>query len=117
MVDLLCFDDVDMMATELDDPLAEALQDFYHRLIEDPGSNPDDPDRGVGLVSMLSSVQDPSLAGRIDAEAKKDDRFDGADTTVTDLGNGKFSILIELTPQGSLLIEADAAARTVARVA
>ena len=49
MADLLCLDDLDLFATEIDDPIGELEQDLYHRLIELPGTNPDDVNRGLGL--------------------------------------------------------------------
>ncbi|MGK3987469.1 hypothetical protein WME99_30800 [Sorangium sp. So ce136] len=50
LADLVGFDDVDAFATETSDPLEEFKQDKYHRLTEEYGSNPDDTDRGVGLL-------------------------------------------------------------------
>lgn len=85
-MDVLCLDDLDAFGTELDDPLAELLQDDYHRLIEAPGSNPDDPNRGLGLEDLLSAaiaagpnapsdaVDLASLGPRIETELLNDDR-------------------------------------------
>lgn len=116
MTDLLCTNDLDPMAAEIDDPVDELEQDFYHRLIEPYGSNLDDPDRGVGLEDMLSGVVDNSLASRIDAEGKKDDRIDSVSTIVTQTGPETYQITIEIQPTGALLLEADVAAGTVRRI-
>ena len=74
-MDLIALDDIDAAASEVTDPLAELAQDLYRRLIEYPGSNIDDPDRGLGLSSVLSSTVDvPALRARIIAELRKDER-------------------------------------------
>lgn len=81
MVDALCLDDLDANGRELDSPLDELWQDLYHRLLEAPGSNIDDPDRGVGLEDLLSAGFDPSagapsqlIAQRIRTDVLKDAR-------------------------------------------
>lgn len=74
-MDLLCHDDLDPYGRELSDDAAILWQDLYHRLIEDAGSNIDDPDRGVGVVSALSGTASPALiAHRIEADFRKDER-------------------------------------------
>ncbi len=99
MVDALCLYDLDPYGRELNDPLQELWQDLLHRLLEAPGSNLDDPDRGVGLEDMLSQGFDASqgapsqfVAQRIRADFLKDDRvldcqaalnWDGANVTGT----------------------------------
>lgn len=120
MVDAVCYDDLDRKGAEMDDPVAELEQDFYHRLIEIPGSNPDDIDRGVGLILMMSkgvtTESAQSFAHRIDAEGKKDERIDHVDTSFTDLGDGKWRLDIALFPQGALQLLADTKANTITRV-
>ena len=101
MTDLLAIDDLDAYATETSDPLDELAQDLYHRLIEPPGSNLDDPDRGLGLEDALSGPFDvPSLKARIEAEMRKDLRVDAAVATLTTPEAGV--VLVDLA------IEADA---------
>lgn len=117
MTDLVCFDDLDINAAEMTDPVAELEQDFYHRLIEAPGSNPDDPLRGLGLLERLSDVVDPNLAGEIDAEGKKDDRIDRVDTQVTETAPGVYRLDIQIQPQGALILEASVASNTITRLA
>lgn len=97
-VDLDWFDDMDPFAGELTDPVAILKQDVYHMLIESPGSNLDDPDRGIGLEERLSSVANlRALESHIDAELQKDPRIDVAHTTIAAVGDGSYtvSILIE----------------------
>jgi hypothetical protein len=52
--DLICWDDVDAFGRETTSDLETLFQDFYHFLIEDPGTNIDDPRRGIGVGRMLS---------------------------------------------------------------
>lgn len=64
-MDLVCRDDLDEFASETDDELEQLAQDLEHRLLEEYGSNPDDEDRGVGLMSRLSGTDDPTMIGRL----------------------------------------------------
>lgn len=101
MVDALCWDDLDAFGTELDDPLAELLQDLFHRLIETPGSNLDDPDRGYGLPDLLSSGALPgeittSIQHGIETELRKDDRVYSVAALVQETSKGEYSISIDI---------------------
>lgn len=109
MVDGLAFDDVDLFGGELDDPLAELEQDLWHRLIEPPGSNPDDLDRGVGLIGMLSSgfVGQGVLQSLIAADFKKDKRVANIAVNVTELGVGQYRIDIAVVPNSDEVPGAD----------
>lgn len=97
--ELLCIDDVDPYARELTDPLAELAQDLYHRLLETPGSNLDDEERGLGLEDMLSSPLRPNLAQLVQGECEKDDRVVKCRALVTEVqkGNGPSTVTIALT--------------------
>jgi len=103
-VELVCRDDLDELASELDDELEELAQDLEHRLFEDYGSNPDDEDRGAGLLSRLSSTDSPLMIGRlIEADFLKDERVLTCSATVTREGQGnegvvaKVDIVVETT--------------------
>lgn len=114
MVDVILGDDLDIQGAEWNDPIAELEQDIYHRLITPAGYNIDDPDFGLGLVQMLGGPEDPALASRVDAECKKDDRVDGTQTIVERLSaagdpNGVYRITVNLSPQGSVVLEASLA--------
>ena len=112
MVDLLAFEDLDLFGTELDDPLEELRQDLFHRMIETPGSNLDDEGRGLGLLDMLSGQFDLSLASRIEAECRNDNRVAVARCFLTDLGGGSFRAVLEVQANGEALgvtLEADGA--------
>ena len=63
-VEIRCFEDMDQFGSETVDELENLAQDLYHRLIEDPGSNLDDPSRGMGLLNVLSAgVSDANPTG------------------------------------------------------
>jgi len=82
-MDLVCYEDVDLFAAETSDEWEILEQDLYHRLIEEPGSNPDDPDRGVGISNLLSGVVRPELFARlIEADFLKDDRVASCKATI-----------------------------------
>lgn len=101
MVDALCMDDLDQFGTELDDPLEELWQDLYHRLIESPGSNLDDPDRGYGLEGRLSSASRHDILGAstkhgIEMELRKDPGVQNARATVTETAANEYRLQLEI---------------------
>lgn len=107
-MDLVCGEDLDEYASETDDELDQLAQDLEHRLFEDYGSNPDDEDRGVGLLSCLSGTDNPTVVGRlIEADFMKDERVLSCIATVTrsDAGNAGVvaTVDIEVTTTDGLL--------------
>ncbi len=119
MTDLRAVDDLDPYASETSDPLEELAQDLYHRLIEPPESNLDDPDRGLGLEDALSGPFDaPSLKARIEAEMRKDSRVDAVVATLTlpEVGVVLVDIALEANDQ-QLGIRVRSDARGVRRLA
>jgi hypothetical protein len=84
--DLVAYNDLDPLGSECADPLQELEQDLWHRLIETYGSNPDDPDRGVGLYGRLSKAEDPQLGRDIQLDFQKDPRVDSVAVTLTYTG-------------------------------
>lgn len=117
MVDALCWDDLDAFGTELDDPLAEILQDAYHRLIETRGSNLDDPNRGYGLADKLSGgglpgVVTETIRHGIEMELGNDDRVHSVSALVLETSPGEYriSIAIEVDEEKlSLILEGNGA--------
>lgn len=100
-MDLVAFDDLDTFGAECATPLAELEQDLYHRLIEPAGSNIDDRARGLGIEDALSGPYDSALAGRIEAEIRKDVRVSTVRATILDLSaesnaGASFRVLIEV---------------------
>lgn len=84
--DFDCFDDLNPFDVDLSDPLEVLEQDVYHLLIEPPGSNIDDIERGIGLPDALKGRFDPTLAHRIDGQLQRDPRIDVSTTTITPTG-------------------------------
>lgn len=83
--DLVCVDDLDPFAGETTSDLQTLIQDVYHLLLEIPGSNPDDPDRGIGASTYLSGTLEnfKSLPGRIETQLGTDDRISSVSCTIT----------------------------------
>ena len=105
-MDLLCFEDVDLFATELVDPIGELEQDVFHMLLEKPGSNPDDVARGAGLEDALSGTRsDQDIQHDIEGSLLRDDRIDAATVIVSRPRPDTMSISIEIEPDGSLDLE------------
>lgn len=96
-MELVCRDDLDEFASETDDELEQFAQDLEHRLFEDYESNPDDEDRGVGLLSRLSGTDSPLMIGRlIEADFLKDERGLTCTATVTREGQGNDGIVAKV---------------------
>lgn len=86
--DAVLYDDADPLGAECTSELQVLEQDVYHVLIEEPGSNPDDPNRGIGIEGKLSGTEDDFLLlpSAIDAQLREDDRIDESTTTITKVG-------------------------------
>jgi hypothetical protein len=107
-MDALCYDDLDAFGRELDDPLEELRQDLYHRIIEDPGSNIDDPARGFGLEGWLSrglprGTIVAALRHGLEAELLKDDRVAKVSANVTETAPDEYLIEIEVIADETVL--------------
>ncbi len=83
--DLVCVVDLDPFGRETTSDLESLIQDLFHLLVELPGSNPDDPDAGVGVDLYLSGTADrfATLTGQIEAQFGRDDRVDSVSASVT----------------------------------
>lgn len=103
-VELDWWDDMDPFGAELTDPVEILKQDCYHRLIESPGSNIDDPEAGIGIENHLSGVANlPVLEALIDAELQKDERIDVSSTKIEARGNGVYAIHLHIEYDGEVL--------------
>lgn len=110
MRDLVCEMDLDLFGRETEDPLEILSQDLYHRLIELYGSNPDDPDRGVGIASMLSgTAEDVDPGAAIEADFRKDDRVVSVSARVEPIPevSGGYRIQIEVEAEEAIYLEAE----------
>ena len=88
--DALCFDDIDPLGRETTSDLQTLVQDVYHSLIEDPGSNIDcniaGVERGVGIYGLLSSSSTQpvqSIERRVATGILKDDRISTCTVKIT----------------------------------
>ncbi len=121
-MDALCLDDLDLFGGEIDDPLEELGQDLYHRLIEAPGSNIDDPARGYGLEGRLSSAGrsktlPTTIRHGIEAELKKDRRVWAVRAAVESPAVGEYRVHIQIeSDEGELGITLAADGDGVRRV-
>jgi hypothetical protein len=84
--DLVCVDDLDPNGNETKTDLETYAQDVFHQLIELPGSNPDDPDGGIGADQYLSGTIDQisKLPGIVENVLERDDRCDGCSCNIID---------------------------------
>ncbi len=97
--DLLCVNgDLDPFGGETTSDLQSLIQDIGHILVEDLGSNPDDPNRGIGINNYLNGTVDQfkSLCGLIEAQLRKDNRIHGVSAKVTQDPNGFFRIRLDI---------------------
>lgn len=83
--DIVCLDDMDPFADDTASDLETLEQDVLHMLIEDAGSNPDDPDRGIGIETLLggTTVDLNTAINRINTGLQQDDRITKASASVT----------------------------------
>lgn len=111
MPEIRCYADVDRFGAETLDELEDLEQDLYHRLIEQRGSNLDDPDRGLGIEDMLSGTVESTWKTKIEAELRKDERVTAVAATITQIDTSIFRIEIQVEADEEelgLVLEADA---------
>ena len=102
--DLVCEEDLDLFAGETLSDLQTLEQDVLHIIEQEPGSNADAPDLGVGIYSAMSGTAQNliALAATISQQLELDDRIDSCSCTVTDVTAGSeqagafYSISVEL---------------------
>jgi len=110
--DLVCVDDMDPYANETTSDLQNLIQDAYHVVLEDLGSNPDDPTRGFGLLNMLSGTLADFMVGAstLDAMLEQDTRIDSSSTTVVATGDPNVPYHLQIT----LVVDSSEVEMTVA---
>lgn len=110
--DLVCVEDMDPFAAETQTDLESLEQDVLHILDEDYGSNPDDPERGIGLGNLLSKPTTAlsDIVRQVESQLRTDDRIDAVKATLTELPSG-YSFPGGLTfPNGGWMLELDVVA-------
>ena len=103
--DLVCNLDLDAYAAETTSDLQTLTQDVLHVLLEFPGSNLDDPGRGIGVFQYLGGTSDQfqHLARTIEAQLVRDDRIDSVYADVTQESDGTWSLLIRIEVDGAVV--------------
>lgn len=103
--DLVCELDLDPFGNETTSDLQSLMQDVFHLLKELPGSNPDDPDRGLGVDQYLSGTADqwPSFCRLAEAQLGQDDRIDTVSCNVTLQADGTYRIRLDISVNGSVI--------------
>ncbi len=103
--DLVCVADLDPFGQETTSDLQSLIQDIFHVLKELPGSNPDDPDRGVGVDMYLNGTVDnfKKMAGTIENQLALDDRIDSATCATTQNPDGTYLIKIQINVAGAVI--------------
>lgn len=104
--DLVLIDDMDPFAAETTSDLQNLIQDCYHVVMQEKGSNPDDETRGFGLMSRLSGTLAEFMASAsdLDAELEKDARIDSSSTVIraSGLPDYPYELKITLVVDGSV---------------
>lgn len=97
--DLVCDSDLDPFANETGSDLENLIQDMTHLLLEDLGSNPDDPLRGIGIYNYLSGSAPniPAFCGTVQDQMGRDDRITAVSCVAT--ASGEASYRIDITIQ------------------
>lgn len=105
--DLVCDLDVDPFGGETTSDLQNLIQDVTHVISENLGSNPDDPNRGVGIQNYLSGTltQLQTCAGAIETQLLEDDRIQACSASIEAQNNATFPYLvkIDITVSGTVI--------------
>lgn len=96
--DVRWYDDLDLFGSDVADDSEALQQDCYHVILEDPGSNLQDPDSGLGVENSLSGVADPALASLAEQQIAADERVAGVSATLTDNGAGTVTLDVAIEP-------------------
>ncbi len=103
--DLACELDCNPFMTETTSDLQNLIQDVLHVLRELPGSNPDDPNRGVGVELYLGGTTDmfTKLCNTIELQLNQDSRIDSTSASATPNTDGTFLIRIDIAVGASVI--------------
>jgi len=103
--DLVFEEDLDPFAAETTSDFQNLVQDVNHLLEELPGTNPDDPLRGVGIETYLSGTLDnlKNLPKIIESQIGEDDRVNSVVCTVTAQTDSTYLILIVIGVAATVL--------------
>lgn len=101
----VCVLDCDPDANETTSDLQNLVQDVYHRLIEIPGSNPDDATLGIGVQQLLSGTVTNmmGLQQRVPQQLLEDDRISSCDVSIVQNPDGSYTLALQLGVAGAVL--------------
>lgn len=105
VTDGVCTDDLDPNGNETTSDAQALAQDVYHIILEELGSNLDDPNRGIGADGYLSasSATLAALPSTIDSQLRKDTRIDSSKSTLTTDASGAWTLQVQLVATGSVI--------------
>lgn len=97
ITDLVCELDLDAYGRETTSDLQSLIQDVLHLLLEDLGSNLDDPNRGVGVENYLSGTEEQfaQLPRIIEEQLGQDDRINNVSAIIENIDE-TFRIRIDI---------------------
>jgi hypothetical protein len=103
--DLICGFDLDPYGRETTSDFENLVQDILHVLLELPGSNPDDPTRGIGVHTYLNGTLDAfnSLPGKIEEQLSRDDRVNTVSASIAPQSDGTFKVNLRVSVGESVI--------------
>ncbi len=103
--DLVCELDCDPFMAETTSDLQNLIQDVLHVLKELPGTNPDDPEAGVGVEMYLNGTVGAfnALSGTIEQQLKRDERITDCSCTVATNPDGTFRLKVGISVDGTVI--------------
>lgn len=103
--DLICDLDLDQFGAETTSDLQSLIQDVTHLLIELPGTNPDDPKRGIGVALYLSGTETlfRTMPALIVAQLNEDPRIDDTKCNIREEPDGTFTVQISIAVSAKVL--------------
>ena len=107
IADIRLYDDLDLFGADTADDSESLQQDCYHVILEDPQSNLQDRDSGLGIANSLSGVSNPSLASQAEEQISQDQRVAGVQATFSTDGNGTNTLDIAIEPNGDEIDQSD----------
>lgn len=88
------YDDLDSSGVETDSDLESLEQDVYHIIRETLGSNPADPNKGIGADNYLNGTETQLaiMPRLIDAQLAEVDRISNSHTELTKQDDGSYLV-------------------------
>lgn len=103
MSDLLWLTDLDISGAETQSDNDELVQDTFHVLEQDLGSNLDDPTRGLGVANLLSKPLPNGITIAASNALADDTRVTRCDATIVTDPNGAQSLNVTIYTNDDVL--------------